>query len=57
MTDLKDVFLSLIPVSDEDTLIVLEHEAGKNITAAEQYEVVRQKEWGFCAVSFYRFRN
>ncbi len=57
MTDLNDVFTSLIPVSDEETLIVLEHESGKSITAAEQYEVVRQKEWGFCAVSFYRLRN
>ena len=57
MTDLNDVFTSLIPVSDEETLIVLEHESGKSITASEQYEVVRQKEWGFCAVSFYRLRN
>ena len=57
MTDLNDVFSSLIPVSDVETLIVLEHESGKTIIVAEQYEVVRQKEWGFCAVSFYRLRN
>ena len=57
MTDLRDVFSALIPVSDTDTLIVLEHESAKSITAAEQYEVVRQKEWGFCAVSFYRLKT
>ena len=57
MTDLRDVFSALIPVSDADTLIVLEHESGKSIMAAEQFEVVRQKEWGFCAVSFYRLKT
>ena len=57
MTDLRDVFASLIPITDADTLIVLEHESGKSITAADQYEVVRQKEWGFCAVSFYRLKT
>ena len=57
MTDLRDVFASLIPITDADPIIVLEHESGKSITAADQYEVVRQKEWGFCAVSFYRLKT
>ena len=57
MTDLRDVFASLIPITDADALIVMEHESGKSITAADQYEVVRQKEWGFCAVSFYRLKT
>ena len=56
MTDLRDVFASLIPLSGPETLIVLEHESGKDVTADERFETIRQKEWGFCAVSFYRLR-
>lgn len=57
MTDLSDVFASLIPLSGPETLIVLEHESGKDVTADDRFEIVRQKEWGFCAVSFYRLRG
>ena len=38
----------------EDSLIVLEHEAGKDITVPEKFVRERQRSWGFCALSIYR---
>ena len=54
MTDLRDVFSMIRPLIHEDSLIVLEHEAGKDITVPETFVQERQRSWGFCALSIYR---
>ena len=53
MTDLREVMDSLRPLLAEDGLILLEHEAGVEITVASGYELVKERKWGFCAFSFY----
>lgn len=57
MTDLTDVFDALIPLTGPESLIILEHEAGKEIHVSGRYETVRQRAWGFCAVSMYRQKS
>ena len=54
MVDLKDVFSALIPVIHCDSLIVLEYEAGKRITVSDRYTRIKDRKWGFCAVSLYK---
>ena len=50
---LREVMDSLRPLLAEDGLVLLEHEAGVEITAASGYELVKERKWGFCAFSFY----
>ena len=57
MLDLRDVFAALGPLIHEDTLIVLEHEAGKQYTAAEGFIPVKDRAWGFCAMTVYRLKK
>ena len=54
MTDLRDVFNAIRPLIREESLIVLEHESGREITVPESYSEVRERSWGFCALSIYR---
>ena len=54
MLDLRDVFFRLIPVLMGDSLIVLEHEAGKKPETGEGFECVKERNWGFCGVSIFR---
>ena len=55
MTDLRNLFLALIPLTNSDTLIILEHEARKNPDVPEQFSVIKCREWGFCAVRIFRY--
>ena len=54
MLDLRDVFTRLIPVLKDDSLIILEHEAGKKTENGEGFECVKERSWGFCGVSILR---
>ena len=36
------------------TQTILEHEAGKTPKTGEDFECVKQRNWGFCGVSIYR---
>ena len=54
MHDLQDVFDALFHLTGPDSLIVLEHEAGKDIIVSDRFQLIRQRAWGFCAVSMYR---
>ena len=54
MLDLKDVFTGLNPVLSRDALIILEHEAGRKPDTGEGFECFRERNWGFCGVSFFR---
>ena len=55
--ELMDVFLSIVPVTAPDTLIILEHEAGRKPDVPEQFTVVRDRSWGFCAVTIYQLKE
>ena len=54
MTDLRDVFSMIRHLIHEDSLIVLEHEAGKDITVPEEFVQEKQRSWGFFALTIYR---
>ena len=54
MTDLRNVFDALVPFLSPEGLVVLEHEAGKDILAGKEFEKKDERRWGFCAVSFYQ---
>ena len=57
MNQTGDVFHSLLPLVDADSLIILEHEAGKAAGASPEFRCVKQKSWGYCAVSLFRVLN
>lgn len=52
--DLSEIFSSLIPLAGKDTLIILEHEAARKPDVPERFSVVRDRSWGFCAVTIYQ---
>ncbi|MBR2661315.1 MAG: 16S rRNA (guanine(966)-N(2))-methyltransferase RsmD [Clostridia bacterium] len=54
MQDMREVFLSLIPLAGKDTLFILEHEAGRNPEVPDRFTVIRDRSWGFCAVTIYQ---
>ena len=54
MLDLREVFTALIPVIHRETLIVLEYESGREVTVSERYIRLKDRSWGFCAVSLFR---
>ena len=57
MTDMREVFAELIPLTGPDSLVILEHEAGKSITVPNTYTLINERSWGFCAASYYRKMN
>lgn len=54
MIDLKEVFAGLRPLINHDTIIIVEHEAKKQPLVDEQFDVVKNRAWGFCAVTIYQ---
>ena len=54
MLDLTEVFTGLLPVVKYDTLIIVEHEAKKQPVVNERYNAVKNRSWGFCAVTIYQ---
>ena len=57
MLDLKEVFSMLIPVIRQDTLVILEHEAGKEPAVSERFGITKSRAWGFCAVTVYQLKT
>ena len=57
MTDLRAVFSSLVPLVTPGTIVVLEHEAGKEAVIPETYTVTKHRSWGFCAAAFCRIKS
>ena len=53
MTDLRELFRHLLPLLAPDALIVLEHEAEKSPLATDDFKVVKERSWGFCAATIY----
>ena len=54
MEEVGNVFHSLLPLVDADTLIILEHEAGRQVSVPAEYRCVKQRAWGYCSVSIYK---
>ena len=57
MTDLREVFDGLLPVVDSGSAVVLEYEAGKEISVSERFVQVKNRSWGFCAAAVYRLQS
>lgn len=53
-TDLRDVFSGILPLIHPEALIVVEHEANKEVIADSRFFCYKQRSWGFCAVSLFR---
>ena len=53
MTDLQEVAESIYPLMKNDGLVIVEHEAGKNIMFSDRFEKKDERKWGFCGMSFY----
>lgn len=53
MTDLREVSECLLPLLEEDGLIIVEHEAGQDVQFSPRYEKKDERKWGFCGMSFY----
>lgn len=54
MHDLTEVFSGLMPLIKSDTLIIAEHEAKMPPVVNEQYHVIKNRAWGFCAITIYQ---
>lgn len=54
MLELKEVFTELVPVLNDDTLIILEHEAGKKPETGEGFMCIKERAWGFCGISIFQ---
>ena len=57
MLDLRKVFESLIPLTGPESLIILEHEAGKEPAVSGAFTKIKSRAWGFCAVTLYRIKT
>ena len=57
MLDLTEVFSGLLPLINTDAMIILEHEAKKRPMVHEQFCLVKNRAWGFCAVSIYQIAD
>ena len=57
MQDLREVFDALVPLLDAEALVVLEHEAGKKPETGGGFACEKERNWGYCGVSFYRLRS
>lgn len=57
MTDLREVMNALVPLLEEDALIIVEHEGTKEPFVPGNFENTNRRKWGFCGVSFYQYRK
>ena len=54
MLDLREVFSGLIPVIHRESHVVLEYESDKKVAVSDKFMRLKDRSWGFCAVSVYR---
>ena len=57
MLDLTEVFSGLLPLINNDTMIIVEHESKKEPVVNEKCHVVKNRSWGFCAVTIYQLNK
>ncbi len=57
MEGLEEVFLALPPILAPEALVILEHEARQSPGCPEGYEVLKERSWGYCGVTFYAERR
>ena len=54
MRDLTDVMAALIPLLDEEAVVIVEHEAQVMPSTADGYEMYDSRKYGYAGVSFFR---
>ena len=57
MVELTEVFSGLLPLIRDDAVIILEHEAKKKPIVNEQFHLIKNRAWGFCAVSIFQLSD
>lgn len=57
MTDLREVFGEIRALLSPGALVVVEHEADKEVLVGDDFEKIRERRWGFCAAAFYQERT
>ena len=53
MIDLREVFLQLEPLLDNEGVIIVEHEAKKMIIPGSGYIHKDERKWGYCGISIF----
>jgi len=54
MTDMREVFETLVSLTAEDGLVILEHEAKTEPVTGDLFEKTDERHWGYCGISFFR---
>ena len=54
MTDLREIAENIFHLTEDDGLVIVEHEAGQKILFSDLFEKTDERKWGFCGMSFYR---
>ena len=54
MRDMTQVMQALIPLLEEDAVVLLEHEARVMPSTAEGFEMTDSRRYGYCGVSFFK---
>ena len=54
MTDMQEVFEALVSLTEEDGLVILEHEAKTEPVTGDLFEKTDERHWGYCGISFFR---
>ena len=52
--DREKVFQAIRPLLQDDSMIVLEHASGETVPVPSGYFLLRERSWGYCAVSIYK---
>lgn len=55
--DMTEVMNRLISLLSENGIVILEHEAKVIPKVPERYETIKERNWGYCGVTFYRVRE
>ena len=53
-TQLEEIMSFINPILAPDALIILEHESGKALPCFPAFRTVKERAWGYCAVSIFR---
>ncbi len=53
-TQLEEIMSVINPILAHDALIILEHESGKALPCFPAFRTVKERAWGYCAVSIFR---
>ena len=57
MNDLTEVFRNLIPLVTADSIVILEHEAKREVNIGQGFECIKDRTWGFCGIRICRLNS